>query len=55
MNPYKNGKLGVIEPGSCADMILVDGNPLEDITLLEDYTNNFKLIVKDGSVWKNTL
>jgi imidazolonepropionase-like amidohydrolase len=55
MNPYKSGKLGVIEPGAYADMILVDGNPLEDITLLEDYTNNFKLIVKDGSVWKNTL
>jgi imidazolonepropionase-like amidohydrolase len=36
-------------------MILVDGNPLQDIGLLEDYTNNFKVIMKDGMVWKNTL
>jgi len=55
MNPYKYGKLGVIEEGAYADLVLVDGNPLEDISLLRDYTNNFKLIMKDGQVWKNTL
>ena len=55
MNPYKYGSLGTIEAGGYADMILVDGNPLADITLLEDYTNNFKVIMKDGMVWKNTL
>jgi hypothetical protein len=33
----------------------LDGNPLEDIGLLEDYKSNFKLIMKDGQVWKNTL
>jgi imidazolonepropionase-like amidohydrolase len=55
MNPYKYGSLGTIEAGGYADMILVDGNPLEDISLLEDYTNNFKVIMKDGMVWKNTL
>lgn len=55
MNPYKYGTLGVIEEGAYADMILVEGNPLEDITLLRDYENNFKLIVKDGQIWKNTL
>jgi imidazolonepropionase-like amidohydrolase len=55
MNPYKYGSLGTIEAGGYADLILVDGNPLEDITLLEDYTNNFKVIMKDGMVWKNTL
>ena len=55
MNPYKYGTLGVIEEGAYADMILVEGNPLEDITLIRDYENNFKLIVKDGQIWKNTL
>jgi len=55
MNPYKYGTLGVIEEGAYADVVLVEGNPLEDITLLEDYTNNFKLIMKDGQIWKNTL
>jgi imidazolonepropionase-like amidohydrolase len=55
MNPYKYGTLGVIEEGAYADMVLMDGNPLEDIGLLEDYANNFKLIMKDGQVWKNTL
>ncbi len=55
MTPYKDGTLGVIEEGAYADMILVDGNPLEDITLLKDYEKNFKLILKDGKIWKNTL
>jgi imidazolonepropionase-like amidohydrolase len=55
MNPYKEGTLGTIQAGGYADMVLVDGNPLEDIGLLEDYSNNFKLIMKDGQVWKNTL
>ncbi len=55
MNPYKYGSLGVIEEGGYADMILVDGNPLEDISLLRDYTKNIKVIMKDGAIWKNTL
>ncbi len=55
MNPYKYGTLGTIEKGSYADMIIVNGNPLENIKLIEDYKNNFKLIMKDGIVWKNTL
>jgi len=55
MNPYKYGSLGVIEEGAYADMILVDGNPLEDLSLIRDYANNFKLIMKDGQIWKNTL
>ena len=55
LNPYKYGTLGVIEEGAYADMILVDGNPLEDLTVIKDYKNNFKLIMKDGKIWKNTL
>ncbi|GAL15454.1 prolidase [Vibrio astriarenae] len=55
MNPYKYGKLGVIETGAYADLVLIDGNPLEDITLLNDYADRFKVIIKDGKVHKNTL
>ena len=53
-NPYP-GKLGVIEEGAYADVILVEGNPLKDISLVKDYTNNFKVIVKDGKIYKNLL
>lgn len=55
MNPYKEGKIGVIEGGAYADLIIINGNPLEDIKLIEDYRNNFQLIMKDGDVYKNTL
>jgi len=53
-SPYQ-GKLGVVEVGALADLILVDGNPLEDITLVSDPETNFVVIMKDGKVYKNTL
>ncbi|OCP39136.1 metal-dependent hydrolase family protein [Ensifer sp. LC163] len=53
-NPYP-GKLGVIEEGALADLLLVDGNPLENIDLVADPANNFKIIMKDGIIYKNTL
>jgi len=53
-DPYKQGKLGVIEEGAYADMLLVDGNPLEDITVAVN-PDNFRVIMKDGAVYKNTL
>jgi imidazolonepropionase-like amidohydrolase len=65
-NPYP-GKLGVIEEGAYADILLVEGNPLEDISAIggdpgwfnapargED-VDNIKLIMKDGVIYKNTL
>ncbi|MDX2314628.1 MAG: amidohydrolase family protein [Gammaproteobacteria bacterium] len=55
MSPYKDGPLGVIQPGAYADLLIVEGNPLEDIEVMVDYENNFKLIMKDGKVYKNTL
>ena len=55
LNPYKYGKLGVVEPGAYADVVLVDGNPLQDITILNDYQDKFKVIMKDGKIHKNTL
>jgi len=53
-NPYP-GKLGVIEEGALADLLLVDGNPIEDIKLIEDPAKNFVVIMKDGKTYKNTL
>jgi imidazolonepropionase-like amidohydrolase len=53
-NPYP-GKLGVIEQGALADLILVDGNPLEHLDLVGDPGKNFNLIMKDGKIYKNTV
>ncbi|MEM7146938.1 MAG: amidohydrolase family protein [Verrucomicrobiota bacterium] len=66
-NPYREGKQGVIEPGAYADLLLVDGNPLEDIKVIggteqwfdadPEYTpiETLNLIMKDGVIYKNTL
>ncbi len=53
-NPYP-GKLGVVEEGALADLLLVDGDPLENIQLIADPAKNFMVIMKDGTVYKNTL
>ncbi len=53
-NPYP-GKLGVVEEGAFADLLLVDGNPVEDITLLARPEQSLAVIMKDGKVYKNTL
>ena len=53
-SPYP-GKLGVVEEGALADLLLVDGNPLADIALVGDPAKNFVVIMKDGKVYKNTL
>ncbi|GAW17792.1 hypothetical protein ANO14919_072590 [Xylariales sp. No.14919] len=44
--------LGKVQPGYYADVILVDGNPLEDITVFQD-TSNLHTIVINGHVHKN--
>jgi imidazolonepropionase-like amidohydrolase len=53
-NPYP-GRLGVVEEGALADLLLVEGNPLEDIKVVADPARNFVLIMKDGKIYKNTL
>lgn len=53
-NPYP-AALGVVEPGAYADLLLVDGNPLQDINLVADPDKNFLIIMKDGKIYKNTL
>ena len=51
-NPYP-GKLGVVEVGALADLILVDGNPIEHLKLIADPARNFVVIMKDGKIYKN--
>jgi len=53
-SPYV-GKLGVVEEGALADLLLVDGNPIENIKLMEDPGRNFVVIMKDGKIYKNAL
>jgi imidazolonepropionase-like amidohydrolase len=53
-NPYP-GKLGVVEEGALADLLLVDGDPIANIKLIEDPERNLLVIMKDGRIYKNTL
>jgi imidazolonepropionase-like amidohydrolase len=50
-NPYP-GKLGVVEEGALADLLLIDGNPIDDIKLIEDPAKNLLVIMKDGKIYK---
>ena len=52
-NPYPLD-LGVVKEGAYADLLLVNGNPLEDLTMVTD-NENLRVIMKDGKVYKNTL
>ena len=52
-NPYP-GKLGVVEEGALADLLLVDGNPIEDVNLVANPAKNFLIIMKDGKIYKDT-
>jgi imidazolonepropionase-like amidohydrolase len=53
-NPYP-GKLGVVEEGALADLLLVDGDPLTKLNLIADPARNFVVIMKDGKVYKNLI
>jgi len=67
MNPYPEGKLGVIEDGAYADLLIVDGNPLQDLSVMGTSDKWFdapeppespatiRIIMKDGKIYKNTL
>ncbi|MEE3851106.1 amidohydrolase family protein [Gordonia sp. LSe1-13] len=54
-NPYGAARLGVVAPDAWADVLLVDGNPLDDLSVLSDPDTNLKLIIKGGQIFKNTL
>jgi imidazolonepropionase-like amidohydrolase len=51
----QGGSLGVIAPGAYADLLVVDGDPLSDLTVLTDSQRNLKLIMKGGVTYKNEL
>jgi imidazolonepropionase-like amidohydrolase len=53
-NPYP-GKVGVVEEGAFADLLLVDGDPIADLKLVADPEKNFVMIMKDGRIFKNTM
>ena len=53
-NPYP-GKLGVIEEDALADLLVVDGNPIENIGLIAEPEKTLALIMKDGRIIKDTL
>ena len=67
INPYPYGKVGVIEEGAYADILVVDGNPLKDLSVIganpkwfdAEYRPNgvetIKVIMKDGKFYKNTM
>jgi imidazolonepropionase-like amidohydrolase len=52
--PYP-GKLGVVEEGALADLLLVDGDPVKNIKLIADPAKNFVVIMKDGKIYKNLI
>ncbi len=49
------GKLGVVEEGAIADLLLVNGDPIANIELIADPAKNFLLIMKNGKIYKNIL
>jgi imidazolonepropionase-like amidohydrolase len=66
MNPYPGTRLGVVEKGATADLLLVDGNPLEDLSVIganekwfdaapRDGVETIRIIMTDGKIYKNTL
>lgn len=52
-SPY-DGKLGVVQEGALADLLLVEGDPIANIRLIENPAQNFAVIMKDGAIHKNT-
>ncbi|MFI0901035.1 amidohydrolase family protein [Streptomyces sp. NPDC020983] len=54
-DPYKAGRLGEITEGAWADVLLVEGDPTQDLTVLSDPDKNLAVIIKDGRIYKNLL
>ncbi|TVS10350.1 MAG: amidohydrolase family protein, partial [Wenzhouxiangella sp.] len=51
-SPYQ-GRLGVVAEDALADLLLVRGNPIEDLDLIGDPARNFVIIMKDGRIYKD--
>ncbi|MDH6679506.1 imidazolonepropionase-like amidohydrolase [Rhodococcus sp. LBL1] len=54
-DPYRDAPFGVVAQGAWADVLLVDGNPLDDLSVLADPEKYLSVIVKNGQVVKNSL
>ncbi|MCP4765081.1 MAG: amidohydrolase family protein [Gammaproteobacteria bacterium] len=54
-NPWKEAQLGTLIEGSYADVILVNGNPLDGVSVLADYENNIPFVMGNGRIYKNEL
>lgn len=52
-SPY-TGKLGVIEEGALADILLIDGNLIQNLELINEPEKNILMVMKDGKIYKNT-
>jgi imidazolonepropionase-like amidohydrolase len=53
-SPYA-GRIGVVDAGALADLLLVDGDPITDLELINDPDKNFLVIMKDGVIHKNRM
>lgn len=53
-SPYQ-GELGVVKEGALADLLLVDGNPIENLSIIAQPEEKFVIIMKDGVIYKNIL
>src|SRR5262245_4478469 len=51
----EKGTLGVIAEGAYADRLVVEGNPLADLGVVMNPQKNLKLIMKNGTIYKNEL
>ena len=51
-DPYRSARLGEITAGAWADVLLVDGDPTADLSVLGDPATNLPVIVKDGAIVK---
>lgn len=50
-----DGEIGAVRPGFRADLLVVDGNPLDDIGVLTDPEQRLRLVMKDGRIHRNRL
>jgi len=53
-NPYQ-GKLGIIEEDAVAELLVVNGNPINDIDLVAKPEKDFMIIMESGKIYKDTL
>jgi len=49
------GKIGVVAPDAYADLIVIDGDPLENIAVLTNPAKYLKLVMKAGEVFVDTM